>query len=72
MTSQIQEAKLAERQRCLAIVEQEEELPGPMPDEVFKAIAESVVKADKLTLAEQLRSIVRSTKQSISSRIKEE
>lgn len=49
------------------IVESEEELPGDMPEEMFQAIT----GGDRAVAAETLRAVVRATKKSITSRLKE-
>lgn len=53
-----------ERDRCLAEVEAEPELPGDMPDEIWEAI-----RNDRDALAETLRITVRLTKDGIRKRI---
>ena len=50
------------------IVESEEELPGDMPEEMFQAIT----GGDRAIAAETLRAVVRATKKSITSRLKEQ
>jgi cell division protein ZapA (FtsZ GTPase activity inhibitor) len=54
-------------EEALGVVESEEELPGDMPDEMFKAIT----WGDKALATETLRAVVRATKKSIQSRLKE-
>lgn len=58
------EAKRLERERCLAAVSAEPELPGDMPDEMWAAI-----NADRDAATEALRIIVRQTKEGIRNRI---
>lgn len=57
-------ATLRERQRCIASVEAEPELDGPMPDSVW-----DLINSNKEAAAEVLRAAVRATKNGIISRI---
>lgn len=63
--SEIEAAVLKEAQR---IVDSEEELPGDMPDEMFQAIT----SGDRAIAAETLRAVVRATKKSLMSRLREQ
>ena len=58
------EATRIERVRCLKAVEDEPELRGDMPDEMWNAIA-----GDRDAMAEALRIVVRQTKSGICERI---
>jgi hypothetical protein len=58
------EAKRLERERCLAAVSAEPELPGEIPDEMWDAIS-----SDRDAATEALRIIVRQTKEGIRDRI---
>lgn len=58
------EATRIERERCLKAVEDEPELPGDMPDEMWVAIA-----GDRDAMAEAMRIVARQTKAGILDRI---
>lgn len=58
------EATRIERERCLLAVDDEPELPGDMPDEMWVAIA-----GDRDAMAEALLIVVRQTKAGIRGRI---
>lgn len=60
------EAVRIERERCLHIVDDEPELPGPMPDEMWFAIS-----GNREATQEALREAVRLTKKNIRNRINE-
>jgi hypothetical protein len=55
---------LKERERCLAAVDVEDELPGDMPDNIW-----AIVRDDRDAASEILRLAVRATKQGIRDRI---
>jgi len=56
---------LIERQRCLQAIDDEEEFPGDMPDEMWEALN----GCDRQTLTEALRLTVKLTKQGIRERV---
>lgn len=58
------EATKIERERCLQAVDDEPELPGDMPDEMWEAIV-----GDRDATAEAMRVVVRQTKAGIRERI---
>ena len=58
------EATKIERERCLQAVDDEPELPGDMPDEMWEAIV-----GDRDATAEAMRVVVRHTKAGIRGRI---
>lgn len=60
------EATRLERERCLAAVDAEPELPGEMPDEMWE-----VLSSDRDAATKALQIIVRKTKSGIRDRILE-
>lgn len=60
------EARRLERERCIAAVDAEPELPGDMPDEMWEA-----ARNDRDAMAEAMRIAVRQTKAGIKERINE-
>jgi len=63
------EAMRVERERCLAAVDDEPELPGDMPTEMAEAIAEAIKTADVDFFVDAMRLAVRMTKAGIRERI---
>lgn len=64
LSGELGRAARSERDRCLAAVAVEEELPGRMPDEMWEAI-----RNDRDVMEEALRTAVRLAKQGIKERI---
>lgn len=63
------ETSRIERERCLAAVDAEPELPGDMPPEMLQAVARAILEEDTDFFIHALRLAVRMTKAGIRERI---
>ena len=63
------EARRVERERCLAAVDAEPELPGDMPPEMAQAMADAIKREDADFFIHAMRLAVRMTKDGIRDRI---
>ena len=57
------------KDKIFSCIDQEEELPGEIPDNIYEKIEKAVLRGDKNFVAEVFRMAVRATKKGIKDRI---